>query len=784
MVSMQSIWMLTAANLRKHKSAGITLGLLTLIAALLLNLGLLSMTNLPRIFDQKRTALHTPDFVTVLPDTIGTAKQNELEQFITHYKGVTHTFKETALYFADASFSIGGSALSASVAMENTKNANRLSFVGAKKAETDHSIYVPYMLYAKGYRLGDTFRLTTSGKTYDFQIAGFEEDLIWGDTMTGGMRFFLPNSAYQQFASQLNHSSSAPVVLFNAYTRILSDASNLSDALLLKVWSGAQTLPISRKDLNNTKLAVTLPVTIGAALEVAFAFVVALIVLLVVRFRIANSIEEDMRNIGALEAVGYTSGQIRGAFILQFLLTALCGGIVGTALSYVVAIPHSQSLAAETGLNWKQGFDAQVNLLSLVILLLCVAAVAFVSTARIRKLSVITALRGGITTHSFRRNFFPLHKSRGPLSLLLACKSMLSSLRQNIALGVIFAAVSFATIFTFLLFYNFGLNNTAVMHLMGGESNDISATAQNPADMDSLLQNIRALPHVTQVLPRGLPMVETGKKVSYGTVIPNYSLLKNNQTYEGRYPKHDNEVAIGGTLASLLHKGVGDTVRVTCNGQSADYLITGLTQSINDLGKGTYFTDTGFRRIVPHYMPSYLYIYTENHTHITDTMHTISTRFGAQVIGVSNDRASAINILGSYGTVVAVFATLMFAVMALIVILILVLLTGAMLVSRRQEFGIQKALGFTTGQLKRQVALSFLPVGIVGALVGGLLGQFFANPLVSVLFRGMGLLKLDFILPAATVPAVCILIALLTFLISMLAAGRVRHISPCALMDE
>lgn len=781
---MQSVWMLTAANLRKHKSAGITLGLLTLIAALLLNLGLLSMTNLPRIFDQKRTELHTPDLTAVLPDTIGTAKQIELEQFITHYNGVTHTSKETALCFDDASFPVGGSALFDSVAVENTKDANRISFVGAKQAETDHSIYVPYMLYAKGYRLGDTFRLTTSGKTYDFQIAGFEEDLIWGNPMTGGIRCFLPDSAYQRFVSQLNAPSSVQAVLFNAYTRTLSDASDLSDALLLKVWSGAQTLPVRRMDLNNTKLATSMPVMIGAALEVAFAFVVALIVLLVVRFRIANSIEEDMRNIGALEAVGYTGRQIRGAFLLQFLLTALCGGIVGIALSYVVAIPHGQSLAAETGLNWQQGYDAPVSLSTLVVLLLCVAAVAFVSTARIRKLPVITALRGGITTHSFRRNFFPLHKSHGPLSLLLACKSMLSSLRQNIALGIIFAAVSFATIFTFLLFYNFGLNNTAVMHLMGGESDDISATVKNPADTDLLLQNIRALPHVTQALSRGLPMVETGKKVSYGTVIPNYSLLKNNQTYEGRYPKHDNEVAIGGALASLLHKGVGDTVRVTCNGQSADYLITGLTQSINDLGKGTYFTDTGFRRIVPHYMPSYLYIYTENHTHITDTMHTINTQFGTQLSGVSNDRASANNILGSYGTVVAVFATLMFAVMALIVILILILLTGAMLVRHRQEFGIQKALGFTTGQLMRQVAVSFLPVAILGALAGCLLGQFFADPLVSGLFRGMGLLKLDFILPAATVPTVCILIALLTFLISMLAAGRVRRISPCALMDE
>lgn len=782
-MSMQSVWMLAAANLRKHKSAGITLGLLTLIAALLLNLGLLNLNSLPRIFDQKRKELHSPDIVAILPNTVSAAKQAKLEDFISKYKGVTGASREMALFYRAASFPIGGSAFSTSVAIESVNEAKHLSFVGARAAETGTSVYVPYVLSTKGYRLGDALKLTVLGKTYAFRIAGFEEDLLWGNTMTGSMRFFLSDSAYRAFAA-LPENTSAQTVLFNAYTKTLADASDLSDALLLKESSGNSNAWLGRLDINNTKLATSMPVSIGAALEIAFAFVVALIVLLVVRFRIVGSIEEDIRNIGALEAVGYTSGQIRGAFLLQFLLTGLAGGVAGIGLSYAVAIPHSRSLASQTGLNWQQGFDPTVNLFTLAVLLGCVALVALIATGRVRRLPVITALRGGIITHSFRKNHLPLDKTRGPLSLLLACKSLLAKAKQNIGLGVIFAAVAFASVFTFLLFYNFGVNNTAVMHLMGGEPDDISITMNAGTDIPTLQQDIRGLPHVTQVLTYGLSMVNTGGKASYGSITSDFGLLQNNQTYEGRYPKHDNEVALGGVLAGQLHKGVGDTVRITCNGRSADYLITGLTQSINDLGKGSYFTEDGFRRVSPHYAPSYLYVYTQQHTHISDTMHAINARFGAQVASVSNDHATAQNVLGTYGTVVAVFATLMFAVMGLIVILILTLLTSAMLVSSRQEFGIQKALGFTTGQLMSQIALSFLPVGIVGALAGSLLGQFFANPLVNGLFRGMGLLKMDFILPAATVPAVCIVIALLTYGISMLAARRVRYISPCALIDE
>ncbi|AYF40484.1 hypothetical protein CN246_01710 [Ethanoligenens harbinense] len=535
MVSMQSVWMLAAANLRRHKSAGITLGLLTLIAALLLNLGLLNLTNLPRIFDQKRTELHTPDFVATLPDSIGAAKQAELERFISTYKGVTGTSQETALYYRAASFPIGGSAFSTSVAVESSGEAKHLSFVGARAAETNESIYVPYMLSTKGYRLGDTLKLTILGKTYAFRIAGFEEDLLWGNTMTGSMRFFLPDSAYRAFAT-LPENAPAKSVLFNAYTKTLSDAADLSNAFLLQASSDNQGELPWRLSINNTKLAVSMPVMIGAALEISFAFVVALIVLLVVRFRIVGSIEEDIRNIGALEAVGYTGRQIRAAFLLQFLLTGLAGGIAGIGLSYAVAIPHSQSLAAQTGLNWQQGFDPAVSLLTLAILLSCVALVALVAASRIRKLPVITALRGGITTHSFRKNHLSLETSRGPLSLLLACKSIWADARQNIALGIIFAAVSFAAVFTFLLFYNFGVDNTAVMHLMGGEPDDISVEMKSGADIQTLQQNIRALPHVTQALTYDVPMVETDGQASYGAVTPDFGLLKNNQTYGGAIP--------------------------------------------------------------------------------------------------------------------------------------------------------------------------------------------------------------------------------------------------------
>ncbi len=779
---MGSIRMLAATGLRRRKGAAVTLGLLTLIAALLLNLGLLSLTSLPQLFNEKRAALHTPDFTAVMPDAAGAAKQAAIKNVISHYQGVTKTTTDHALFFQVASIPIKGSDASASFAVQEAKDS--LPFVGPTKKADARSAYVPYILCTQGYRLGDAIRLSVSGKTYTFRIAGFEEDLLWGNPSSGYLRFYLPKASYNRFVSWLGGASSRRVTLVNAYTRTLSDASSLSGAYLIKTHTGTEKETWNRLDINNTKLVVSIPVTIGSALEIAFALVVSLIVLLMVRFHIADSIEADMRNIGALEAVGFTGGQIRGAFLLQFLFCALAGGLPGIALSYLVAVFHSRMLAAETGLAWTEGFSAPVSLTALGILLGCVALVAWFAARRIRKLPVVTALRGGITTHSFRRNFFPLHRSRGPLTLLLACKSALANLRQNLALGLIFTAVSFASVFVFLLFYNFSVNDTAVMHLMGGEPLDIAASPASGTDITALENEIRSTPHITKVLTYGFPILQVDGKASYGSVTADFSRLENNEAYTGRYPKHDNEIALGGALAAELHKSVGDSVRVTCGGRSAVFLITGLTQSINDLGTGSSLTESAFKKLVPGYTPSYLYLYT-GHRHTAQAIKAVKARFGSRLSAISSDEYRSTKVLlSSYQKIISGFSFLMFAVMALIVVLILILLTGAALIRRRGELGIQKALGFTTRQLMRQVALGFLPVAAAGTVAGGILAQFFADPLLGGLFRAIGILRADFTFPAAAFPCICVILSAAAYLLTLAASSRIRRIPPSVLMNE
>ena len=74
----------------------------------------------------------------------------------------------------------------------------------------------------------------------------------------------------------------------------------------------------------------------------------------------------------------------------------------------------------------------------------------------------------------------------------------------------------------------------------------------------------------------------------------------NNQSvvYTGRFPKYDNEIAIGAKYAKEKGFAVGDEIEIMANGNTETYLISGFTQVTNNLGRDCLFTRSGYERLV------------------------------------------------------------------------------------------------------------------------------------------------------------------------------------------
>ena len=67
----------------------------------------------------------------------------------------------------------------------------------------------------------------------------------------------------------------------------------------------------------------------------------------------------------------------------------------------------------------------------------------------------------------------------------------------------------------------------------------------------------------------------------------------------------------------------------------------------------------------------------------------------------------------------AVFAVMLMVLIitVLVVVMILYLVIKTMIIKRKKEFGVMKAIGYSTIQLMNQISISFLPVIITGVVM-------------------------------------------------------------------
>jgi putative ABC transport system permease protein len=132
----------------------------------------------------------------------------------------------------------------------------------------------------------------------------------------------------------------------------------------------------------------------------------------------------------------------------------------------------------------------------------------------------------------------------------------------------------------------------------------------------------------------------------------------------------------------------------------------------------------------------------------------------------------------------ALLSVIVLLITAVIVFLILYFVIKTMVSRRRRRFGAQKALGYTTYQIMQQISLSFLPVAVSGALLGAVASFLWINPLLTLLFRSIGIMRFDLIISFTWLGALCIGVVVLSYAMAMMISSRIRRISAYVLVTE
>ena len=131
-----------------------------------------------------------------------------------------------------------------------------------------------------------------------------------------------------------------------------------------------------------------------------------------------------------------------------------------------------------------------------------------------------------------------------------------------------------------------------------------------------------------------------------------------------------------------------------------------------------------------------------------------------------------------------VLILVIFILTMLIVLFILYIVIKTLLIRRKQELGICKAMGYTSGQLMLQTAGSFLPVTIAAVLLSSALGMIYMPYINQIIFSSVGAVKNNMELSFAFLMIFAAVLIALNFVISICLTLPIRKISAYALIKE
>jgi ABC-type antimicrobial peptide transport system permease subunit len=105
-------------------------------------------------------------------------------------------------------------------------------------------------------------------------------------------------------------------------------------------------------------------------------------------------------------------------------------------------------------------------------------------------------------------------------------------------------------------------------------------------------------------------------------------------------------------------------------------------------------------------------------------------------------------------------------------------------IRKEREFGIKKAVGFTSTQLRYQLSLSLMPTTIIAAITGSVAGYILLNPLFTLILGGYGIRNANLLLQPFLIPITAISVTLLVFAFSFIMSGRMKKLSAYKLIQE
>ena len=774
--------LLAKSNLRKNRGLSICITLLILISTMFICIsGLL-------VFDYKVNAkneaerLNTSDIELFSSGNSGSITKEYIDSVIPD-NIESYYYKEHLNFQTPIEFNNGEIVPLVNIIKKDDlkRDISRIEIIEEDKSINDNYIYVPYHLHTGGgINIGDTYKLKFSGKDYEFKVKGFINSIYAGSYNMNKYEMMVSDEIYKELESN-NPDAKAFSLFLNYKDKKNIDISREANILVNKILidTGIQT---TAYDLDLTLESRTFISMIFFVSFIMTALIVIGIVMLMIFNNITNYIKENIKSIGVLKAMGYTTKDIKKSQILQFSILTIIGLILGIVLGYVFMPMIAEMLVAQSGIPYTLKFNLLATIVTILTIPSFVLFIVLLSVRKIKKVNPITALREGIETHNFKKNHIPLDKSNLSLNMSLALKNMFKNLKQNIISFITVLFLCFLMVISMAMYQNFSRKPNLSLLTFEIVDGVISVDKEIREEFESDLANDKDITKYEYLTDYEIQDKDYTRFNTY--ILKDSSLINNKDNcYKGRYPKYDNEIVISGKYAKRKGYKIGDEIEMFVGDRSYKYLITGFIQSTNNDGREAVILYDGINHItnVSEINPIYFF---DSNIDASDIIEKYNKKYGDKVLATIDFESLLDSQMDTFINVANLMVIVMSIISGCIIILVLYLLMKSLIFERRYEYGLLKAAGYRSSDLIKQNVLSFMPTIIIATILGTTISYYITNPYIGLMMRSFGIMKCTMVLPMDLMIITVLFIIGISLIGTILMSLKIKKIEPVNLLKD
>lgn len=635
---------------------------------------------------------------------------------------------------------------------------------------------------------GDYVTVDLENIKIDLKIAGVAKDAFLGSKFMGNKRFLVSEEDYKDIYDTFykdKENGENVAALGNKIIYVETDNPNEISKALSEVSSVIFSGP---RDM--LKLCYVMDMIV-AFVVLILSVCLVIVALLILKFTITFTINEEYREIGVMKAIGINNKKIRNLYIIKYLTLAIVGAIIGGFLSVPFGNMMIESTTKNMVLGNTTGFG--LNIIGAVFIVIVTVLFAYIYTKKVKKASPVDAIRNGQTGERYKaKTIYKMKNSHIRLNLYMAINDILSAPRRFITIII--------SLFVCLIFVLGIVITTDTMKSKNLQSTfGIECDAYfNPSDAMDMFKYPSKVEFKKGMIDKYEKILaENGMAARLSIeLLYSYKVSFNGTTYnikcihgvnskadeylyqEGIAPIKENEVAITDKVANMLEAKIGDKIKIDFGDGEQELIVTAIFQSLNNMGQLIRLNENAPDNVKNLVGSQWFQVdFKDNpsdeeiNNRVTRLKEILDTE------DVCNPEKFIADCIGVVDTMEAV-QYLLLTITIIVVILVTLLMELSFVTNEKSQIALLKAIGFKDIQIIKWHVYRFM----IATIIAEILSAIFVIPITKAwcnpVFGMMGANDINFLINPVKLfllyPGIVLGVTIITAFIASLATKKIK----------